>query len=208
MWHPHGGFATTMFFHGSSVFTEWPSHLRKMKTVAFSMVQWFPFMQELFEEYNIIPSNYHIMKKTLDQGISISLSPGGMREMLYEDTALMSRRRGIFKMALETGTPLVPIISINETRLWKMIKLPDYIQEPLEPYDLCIPVPSLKSVYKFLGLLKEPLKDPIMSVLGEPIVVKKVLNPTEQQVTDLRSKYLHELQLLYKKETGHDLSVK
>jgi 1-acyl-sn-glycerol-3-phosphate acyltransferase len=147
------------------------------------------------------------MKAALEEGHSISLSPGGMREMLYEDTTILARRRGIFKMALETGTPLVPVISMGEADLCKGVELPGWFQAALEPYDACIPVPTWKTVCRFLGISQNPLKDPILTVLGEPIKVDKLENPTEAQISDLRNRYIKTLSAMYKKEIGQDLRI-
>jgi len=206
MWHPHGVFPTSFYFHTASPFTDSPIPIKLSKTVAFSNLQWFPFTTEIFHETNIIPSDYHEMKNTLKEG-SISLSPGGMREMIYEDTALLLRRRGIFKMALETGTPLVPIISKEEAQLFKAIDIPEWIQDTLKPYDLCIPIPTWKTVSRFLGILHNPLKDPVYSVIGEPIPVEKNENPSEEDISKLREKYIEILKVMYKKEIGRDLKI-
>ena len=207
MWHPHSVFVSSMFFHTSTKLTEWPLQLRNIKCVASNLVMWFPFMNEIFNEFDIIPSDYHIMKKTLEDGKSFSVSAGGMREMLYENTSLLSKRRGIFKMALETGTPLVPVISVDDNRLWKMVDIPAWIQDALNPYDICLPVPTLKSVYKWLGILRNPLKDPIRSIIGTPILVEKVVSPSESDIAELRRKYIDALQKMYKTETGNELIV-
>jgi hypothetical protein len=206
MWYPHGAFSSSMFFHTATEFTEWPLQLKDIRCVALNMVHGFPFMSEIFEKLHIIPSNYHTMKNALQHN-SISVSAGGMREMLYEDTALLARRRGIFKMALETGTPLVPVISLGDTKLWEIVKIPHCIQDILEPYDICVPIPTFKSLWKSIGLLQNPLKDPILTVIGEPIAVQQVELPTDAQIAELRSKYIGSLKQMYKKETGRDLTI-
>ena len=147
------------------------------------------------------------MKRALEAGDSFSVSAGGMREMLYENTSLLSKRRGIFKMALETGTPLVPVISVDDNRLWNIVDIPARIQDSLKPYDLCLPVPTLKSVYKWLGILQNPLKDPMQSIIGTPILVEKIVAPSESDIAELRSKYIGALQEMYKAETGNELIV-
>ena len=207
MWHPHGVFPTSLYFHTTSLLTNSPEALKLSKTVAFSNLQWLPFTTEVFHETNIIPSDYHSMKATLEEGHSISLSPGGMREMLYEDTTILARRRGIFKMALETGTSLVPLISRGEADLCKGVELPDWFQGALEPYDACIPVPTWKTLSRFLGISQNPLKDPILTVLGEPIKVDKIENPTEAQISNLRDRYIKALSVMYNKEIGRDLRI-
>jgi 2-acylglycerol O-acyltransferase 2 len=146
------------------------------------------------------------MKKALETN-SISLLPGGMREMLYKDTTILSKRRGIFKLSLETGVPLVPVLSKGEAELCKILELPECIQNFMKYFDACLPIPTLTSVIKFLGISKNPLKDSIYTVIGEPIEVQKVEEPSEQQILDLKQKYIESLKEMYKKEMGRDLKI-
>jgi 1-acyl-sn-glycerol-3-phosphate acyltransferase len=130
-----------------------------------------------------------------------------MREGLYEDTVLLSRRRGIFKMALETGRPLVPIVTRGQEQISQFIDLPSWIQDYLEPYDMCFSIPTWKTVIRCLGIAQYPLKDPVISIIGEPILVKKIEVPTEGQISELRQKYIEALKSMYKKEIGRDLTI-
>lgn len=204
MWHPHGVFATSMYFHMNGL-TDWPSEI-KAKVTAFNGLLWLPFMGEFFDELNAVPSDYRTMKKTLET-TSLSLAPGGMREMLYPGSAIISKRRGIFKMALETGASLVPIISVGEDALCQIVELPSWIQDLLAPYDVCICIPTLKSVFKLLSIFVRPCS-PITSVMGSPIPVEKIETPTEKDISELRSRYIKELKELYKKETGKTLEIR
>jgi 1-acyl-sn-glycerol-3-phosphate acyltransferase len=205
MWHPHGVFASSLYFHMSGL-TEWPCEI-KIKGTAFNGLLWLPFMGEIFEELNAVPSEYHAMKKTL-KDTSLSVAPGGMREMLYPGSAVISRRRGIFKMALETGTPLVPIISVGEEKLCQIVEIPSWIQDWFAEYDACICIPTLKSVVKLVSIFVRPLKDPVVSVMGEPIIVNKKEEPSEKDIAELRSRYIDALKKLYKKECGKTLEIR
>jgi hypothetical protein len=205
MCHPHGVFASSLYFHTMPSLTNWPSHL-KSKAVVFSNLRWLPFLNELFDIFNAIPSDYHSMKKELQEG-SISLFPGGMREMLYEDTTILRKRRGIFKLALETGTPLVPVLSKGEAELCKILKIDERIQDWFKPFDACLPIPTWKSFTRILGICQYPLKDPVYTIIGDPIPVEKVEEPNEQQIADLKQKYIEVLSKMYKKEIGRDLKI-
>lgn len=198
-WHPHGVISMSQFFHIGTHITDWPSHLRPIKGAILSHLQWLPFGKELFEYSRAIPSEYHSMKNALEEGTSISIALGGMREMLGE-SYIVKKRRGIFKMALETGTPIIPVLSFGENTLYKLITINSSIQKWLEPYDICVCIPTLGSVMKWFGMLYSPLKDPITSVVGKPIPVAKIDNPTEKDISDLRTIYIEALKDLYMKE--------
>jgi hypothetical protein len=214
MWHPHGVFASSQFLHIGSNLTGWPSPSstsKKIKGTAFHGLLWLPFASEIFEKFGAVPTEYHAMKKVLIDGYSLSVCPGGMREMLPFAAApadmriILKKRRGIFKMALETGTPLVPVLSFGEHKLYECVGIPDWIQNALEPYDMCIPIPTVRSVMKWFGLLSNPLKDPVTTVVGEPVLVEKIESPTEKDIIELRERYIKSLKQMYKKER-HDTS--
>ena len=204
MWHPHGVFCLSQFFHIGTKYTNWP--VRNIRGTAFSLLLWLPFMKEIYEELGAIPTDYFPMKEVLENNMSLSVAAGGMREMLYEDTAILSKRRGIFKMALETGTPLVPIVSVNENSVCSIVDLP-WLQDKVKAYDMCVPIPTFGSVYKLMSMLNKPFKDPIYSVVGSPIPVTRIENPTEEDIAKLRKQYITELKALYKKETGTELNI-
>ena len=111
-------------------------------------------------------------------------------------------------MALETGSSLVPIISAGEDALCQIVEIPAWIQDWLEPYDACICIPTMKSVVKLISIFIRPLKDPVISVMGEPVLVEKKEEPSEKDIADLRSRYIEALKKLYKKETGTELEIR
>ena len=198
-WHPHGIFSMSHFFHIATSFTNWPVK-QNIKAVALSGLQWLPFAKDLFEYTDAIPSNYNSMKSTLESNHSISVSVGGMREMLGHDY-IVKRRRGIFKMALETGTPIVPVLSFGEEKLFDIVHIPLSIQNFLKPYDICICIPTWRSFTKWVGIiLSDPLKDPITSVVGSPIPVETIAEPTEDDISQLRERYIAALKDLFEKE--------
>jgi hypothetical protein len=201
MWHPHGLFAYSQFLHIGTDLTVWPEHLRNVQGTALAALFSLPFVGEISEKFGGVPTEYHAMKNVLVRGKSLSLAPGGMREVLYKDlTTILKKRRGIFKMALETGTPLVPVLSIGENEIFSSINLPSWIQDILEPYDMCITIPSLKTFVKWYRIMTYPLKNPVISVLGQPLPVKQIENPTKKDIDDLREKYIIRLKELCKSE--------
>jgi len=164
-----------------------------------AVLEWFPFGKEMLDYISAIPNTYHRMKSTLENGESISLSLGGMREMLGS-SYIVKRRRGIFKMALETGTPIVPVLSFGENTLFSLVPVYPVIEKWFEQYDLCVCIPTLQSIRKWLGILQDPLKNPITSVAGKPILVPLTKEPTEADISELRERYIAALKDLFSKE--------
>lgn len=206
MWHPHGLYSASQYLHITSNFTTWPSQNKNIKITGFHGLLWMPFAVEIFEYFGAVPTAYNEMKKALVEEASLSVCPGGMREMLPVEgdakamRVFLKKRRGIFKLALETGTPLVPVISFGEHKLYQPIYVPKWIQDFLEPYDMCIPIPTLSSIMKWFGLFSNPLSDPVFTVVGEPVLVEKVENPSNSHIVRLRERYIDSLIAMYKKE--------
>ena len=198
-WHPHGVISMSQFFHIGTSFTDWPSHLRPISGAIFSALQWLPFGHELMEYSTAIPGDYPTMKDALVEGKSISISVGGMREMLG-DSYIVTKRRGIFKMALETGTPIVPVLSFGENTLFTLVEIYKPIQDWLVRYDSCLCFPTFNSFRMWINLLYEPLTKPITSVVGTPIPVEQILEPTEDDIAALRATYIEALKDLFMKE--------
>jgi hypothetical protein len=203
MFHPHGLFSMTHYFHIGSRLTNWK--VRDMKGTAIHWLWWLPFGKELLDHFHFVPSHYASMKKVLEGGESLSVTLGGVREILYSEPGKIklniANRKGIFKMALETGTPLVPIIAYGENELYETYHAPwlDWLQEKLVPHALFIPIPTLKSCLNWLSLSTAPLKNPVRTVIGEGILVEKKESVSEAEILALREQYFDSLRKLYER---------
>jgi hypothetical protein len=202
IFHPHGLFSLAHFFHIGTDFTEWP--VRPIRGTAIHWILWLlPFGKELLEFVKFVPSYYSSMKSVLEGGESLSVTLGGVREILYSEPGKMKlaikKRRGIFKMAIETGTPLVPVLCYGENELYETFHSEwlDWIQDKLIDYALFIPIPTWKSVKNWLGLYGAPLAHPVKTVVGEAIEVGEARSPTEDEISELRETYFKSLRKLY-----------
>jgi hypothetical protein len=54
--------------------------------------------------------------------------------------------------------------------------------------------------------MRYPLKEAVVSVLGEPLPVKRIENPTKKDIDNLRERYILHLKALCKRE-GVDIKV-
>jgi len=203
LFHPHGVFSVTNVFHIGTTFTDWPH--RPIKGTMTSQLLWMPFAKELFEKMNCVPADYIILKDIIESKKSLSICMGGVREILYTEPNKMRlsilKKRGILKLAIETGTPIVPVLSYGENELFESVKTPWilYIQKLLIPYGICFPFATLESCKTWLGLSKNPMERPIRTVIGSPIEVGEARLATEKEIIELRERYFKELRILYKK---------
>lgn len=203
VFHPHGVLSIANTFHVGSTLTDWAS--RPIKATMIDRLFWLPFGKELLEKVNVVGSNYESMKGVLDEGQSLTVCLGGVKEILYTETNRMKlsikNKRGVFKLALETGTPLVPVISYGENELFEILDTPWLrpIQSIFIQYGLYIPIPTMKSCKTWFGIPWEPLKNPIHTVVGSPIKVNQVTGPSDKDILDLRETYFKALTELYER---------
>lgn len=195
LWHPHALLSLTPFFH-----TYWQ---KRSKVVCLNFFHRIPVVRDLYHYVGAIGSDYEPMKATLET-TSVSVIPGGVREMMIPCTpgvlqVVLKSRSGVFRLALETGTPLVPVLTYGESELFPQIEHP--LLKTLNvwlysKFGLFVPIPSLTSLQNWVRLSESPLP-PIQSFAGSPIPVEKTLNPTQEQIETLRETYIANLQTLF-----------
>jgi 2-acylglycerol O-acyltransferase 1 len=153
----------------------------------------------------VISSDYGTIKKTVERGESVSVMLGGVREMNLADPRKMvlyvKKRRGIFKIAAETGTPLVPVITYGENELfprsdnWAIEQMNVWLHSS---FGLSIPVPSWTSLIHWFEISYRPLK-PIPTYVGSPI--------TDKDPELLKEKYINAVQTLFSNTSPPDYSL-
>ncbi|KAI8897133.1 diacylglycerol acyltransferase [Globomyces pollinis-pini] len=115
---------------------------------------------------------------------------------------ILKKRLGFIKLALRTGSPLVPVLSFGENDLWDQVPNPQgsYIrqmQDLSRKYTSVVP-PLLhgRGIFNYnVGIL--PHRRQLVSVVGRPIEVPKLPNPTLEEVQFYQKKYLDELQHIF-----------
>ncbi|KAK9302952.1 hypothetical protein QLX08_005218 [Tetragonisca angustula] len=118
---------------------------------------------------------------------------------------LIKRRKGFVRLALKNGVPIVPVCSFGETNLYDQVSFPegsfpkkllDYIRKKFG-----IPLILLKGrgffQYSF-GII--PQRTPVTVVVGSPMDVPKIEEPTEEQIDEYHAKFLDRLVDFFEKE--------
>jgi len=197
--HPHGIFSMGLGFHIGSKLTGWD--IENVKAVLLEGLFFIPFTKQIVKNIlnsRVIPSTYSVMKATLDEGTSIALCIGGLKEIAYTQPGVIKTsiltRRGIFKMAIQTGTPLVPVITYGENELYDIYRSPWL--DTLQKYTM-ICFPRVSSILQWISIIHRPLKNPLRTVIGAPIPVGEAREPTAEEIIALRTKYIEQLRKLY-----------
>jgi hypothetical protein len=196
LFHPHGAFSVSYFFHRMTSFTNFP--IQDGKACVIRHLYWLPFADEILTALKSVPNRYNAMKKVLDEGESLSVIPGGIHEMF--DTkkgrirVKIKNRSGIFRLAIETKTPLVPVITYGENELYELSRHPylDRIQQWLLRWNCQLPIPSFSSIQKWIQFMSGVQKTSLLTVLGNPIEIQE-----SHTIDSLRIAYIDELKKLY-----------
>jgi 1-acyl-sn-glycerol-3-phosphate acyltransferase len=199
LWHPHSLLSVTSVLH--TAFSLTPAV--KSKIVSHSMYHSIPLIRDGMRFVNSIPADFDTMKQCLDEGHRVSVLVGGVREMLDTEhktvRLVLGKRKGVFRLALTTGRPLVPVLTYGESELfpaWNHPTMQQINQFLYSTFKIAIPLTSWKALSNWLDLYWTPLS-PVQTYVGEPIVVEMNSSPSESDLSALRDIYIKQLKTLF-----------
>jgi len=198
--HPHGLLTMAHIMHVGTRLTNWPE--RNIKGTAMYSLWYILGMSECLDEF--IPSYYESMKAVLHSNKSLSISLGGIAEVQQVTPGRMclkvKSRKGAFKLAIETGTPIVPVLVYGENELYQPIiqgELLKNVNSFLNKFGMTMLFPSFESLYKTLQLIYKPYNNPIETCIGKAIPVGPAREATKESIYLIRKIYMKRLQELY-----------
>jgi len=125
------------------------------------------------------------------------LIPGGTSEPLdcHPNTNIvhLKKRKGFVKLALKNGSPLVPVFVFGETDIFDQVKNPEgsFLRTCQNKLLKIIGLPPFILTRVF------PNPVPVTTVVGAPISVEKIDEPTREDIDSLHAKYVDALSELY-----------
>lgn len=168
----------------------------------------FPGYREVFMSTGACAATKQGMEALLTQksGVAAILVPGGALEALNSDSdrirLVLNRRKGFVKLALRYGVDLVPTFSFGENFIYDQVKAYDgsrmkRFQTWAEKWVGFTPVMFFgRGIFQYnYGIL--PHRKPVTVVVGTPIPVSKVEQPSGEQIEALHKQYIEALQQLY-----------
>jgi len=203
LFHPHGLLSLAHMANiGLKSVSNWP--VKEIRgTNLYSL--WYSFGISEMSEGAFVPTKYPVMKEVL-QDRSLAVSLGGLDEMklLYKNklSLKIKSRRGVFRLAIETGTPLVPVLVYGENEActnygnWKVF---DWMNQLLRRFHSTLIIPSWELYEKFLSIHRKPFDTPVRSVIGEAVPVGKARVATEEDIRLVRAIYIKRLRDLYRR---------
>lgn len=150
-----------------------------------------------------------------DGGHAAAVIVGGASESFFCQPGtykiILKKRKGFIKIAMQTGSPIVPVFSFGETDVYSQISNPEgsilrSIQERLRHVIGLAPVLFIgRGIFQYsFGLL--PFRKPIYTVVGEPISVEKNPDPTQEEVDKVHNEYIQALIRLFETQKSKYLS--
>uniref|UniRef100_A0A7S1R5E7 Acyltransferase n=1 Tax=Alexandrium catenella TaxID=2925 RepID=A0A7S1R5E7_ALECA len=154
-----------------------------MKVATASISFRIPPLRHLLAWIGSIPADRASISAALRQGSSVCVFPGGISEMVRTGGAceqlVLNNRKGVIKLALEHGTPIVPVYVFGQTILWGQFPLPGWVERLSRRLRASLFIP-----FGRFGTLI-PRKIPLLYCVGAPIALPKMGHPaTDHLVQD------------------------
>ncbi|XP_017553125.1 2-acylglycerol O-acyltransferase 3b [Pygocentrus nattereri] len=166
------------------------------------------FRLPIFRDYILIAGLLPVSKESLEYKLSwtgvgnaVVIIIGGAEESLASspgvNTVVMKHRKGFVRLALENGADLVPVYSFGENELFPQVVLSEgSVGRKLQALFKQVMgfAPCIFTGGRWLLL---PYRRPVITVVGSPISVPYVCNPSEEQVDHYHMLYMEALSKLF-----------
>jgi len=137
------------------------------------------------------------MNAYLKNGEDCALPPGGFEEATLtstsQDRVFIKKRYGFVRLCLKYGVAIRPVYVFGEGRLFSNVQ--GFWRNRLALNRFGIPTIIVWGRWFFPLLPKKGVK--IYIVVGKPIVLPKIENPTKEEVAVWHNKYIAELKRIY-----------
>ncbi|XP_042206558.1 2-acylglycerol O-acyltransferase 1-like isoform X2 [Homarus americanus] len=212
-YHPHGVLSAGAFCHfateGTDFSKRFPGFTPYLLTLEAQYI--LPFYREYFMSTGAVSATRESMDYLLGRegsGRALCLVVGGAKESLdcHPGSVVLhlNKRKGFCKMALRHGASLVPMFSFGENEIYDQIANPEgsfvrRFQNALQKLIGLAPCMFIgRGVFQYsLGIV--PFRKPIYTVVGTPIDVPLVKNPTKEEIVGLHETYVNAVIDLYNK---------
>ncbi|CAB3221099.1 unnamed protein product [Arctia plantaginis] len=172
-----------------------------------------PFFRDFGLALGICSSSEESLLHLLDQkkykGNCVAMTVGGAAEALDAHPkaykVILKRRKGFIRVAMKSGSPIVPVFSFGENDLYRPLSNPENsllrrFQEKVRKITGISPMfPLGRGVFQYsYGVV--PMRSPVTTVVGAPMEVKKNLEPTPEEIDAVHAEFTTRLVALFESE--------
>lgn len=195
--HPHGTMSDFRVILDGQMLDLLPGLHGRLRWLGASILFRLPVAREICLWTGVVDARRSVAVKVLKEGFSIGVIPGGEQEQLQteygKEEVYLKKRFGFVKLALQFGVPLVPCYVFGCVDLYRTSNFMHGIRSALvKKLGVCLPF-----CYGQFGLPLTPFKRPVDIVIGAPLEVGKIEEPTQEQVAEAHEKYVRALQELF-----------
>ncbi|XP_043830693.1 diacylglycerol O-acyltransferase 2-like protein 6 [Dromiciops gliroides] len=213
--HPHGILSYGVFCNfgtDSTGFSQlFPGITPSLATL--EGIFWIPLVREYVMAKGICPVSHSAMKYLLTEmgsGNAVVVVVGGAAEALLShpgsNNIILKNRKGFVRLAFHTGASLVPCYSFGENDAHKQEVFPEstwlgFFQNSFQRIAKCILGLNF-CTFHGRGLTRDswgflPFNVPITAVVGEPLPIPKIENPSKEMVDKYHTLYIKALRKLF-----------
>mmetsp|Transcript_15389 Transcript_15389/g.23843 ORF Transcript_15389/g.23843 Transcript_15389/m.23843 type:complete len:341 (-) Transcript_15389:233-1255(-) len=176
-----------------------PYEMKVLKTAVAPGVQYVPFVRNIVGIFGFVSASAASLKRNFrNEGIAgcVVLYVGGMAELFQssrdEERLYLSKRKGFIKLALREGVEVFPVYFFGNTSALSILKGPllTFLSRRLQI--------SVTIIWGRFGL-PIPRDDKIMCVIGRPLGIPHIENPSDADVNRWHSKYCSEVKRIFDK---------
>lgn len=128
VYEPHGVWPQGMSVFGPYATAAVPRALRGARMLVSSACFWPPVLRHMLHWLGCRPVSRADFAGQLARGRSVVVCPGGVAECLHmqaggqREVAFLRRRTGFVRLALQHGTPLVPVFCFGQSRVYGWLR--------------------------------------------------------------------------------------
>jgi len=176
----------------------------RLRLMSSSAAFYLPVVRHIIRWMGVHPIDRDTFRRSLREGYSVALVPGGVGECVVEretdeEVYMVQKRKGFVKLALEAGTPVVPVVAYGQHATYDC-----YCPKHLPLFrTLCKLVRFAPMLYWGRGFSPLPKSTRIRVVCGAPIPVPPpTSNPPDELVAAKHEEYVRALCALYDRHKG------
>lgn len=137
-----------------------------------------------------------LTKKEENVGVVLDGIAGMFQGGSNQEVAYLKARKGIVKIALRAGAPIVPVYGFGHTSLYTVVVDPFGI---LQSISLALETSLTPFFGRFGWFLGPPPRCPVAVCMGEPIMCPQIDEPTAEDITKYHQLMLDSYQQLFDK---------